>query len=69
MGLVLDDIGELLLFFFGEIIEVTQENVHINWSCKLKYSGVKCISPNARSLLSKSSVKKKNTYHVYLGGG
>lgn len=33
--------------------------MHINWSCKLKYSGVKCMSPNACNLLSKSSVKKK----------
>lgn len=57
-GLMLDDIRELLLFFLGEIIEVIQENVHINWNCRLKYSGVKCMSPNTCNLLSNGSVKK-----------
>lgn len=55
---MLDDIRELLVFFLGEIIEVIQENVHINCNRRLKYSGVKCMSPNTCNLLSNGSVKK-----------
>lgn len=58
MDLVLDDIRELPIFFLGEILEVIQENVHINWNRRLNYLRVKRVSPNTCSLLSKSSVKK-----------